>query len=161
MIVCLLFTSLGCSFNQSDIENNVSQSGYSPGYYPHNSDSDISETFYDNNGDIVDLTKIEMKTEFSEYSKDVKEITVIISNHSDYEYSYEAYTFGLQRKINGEWQDVPFKENGDSFPYLAGIINPQSSIECTVDIENHIQLPLDSGYYRIEKDELYAEFIIK
>ena len=92
--------------------------------------SPTSNNFSEMAGHSPEFSKIEMVTEFSEYSSDVTEITVIITNNNaNDEYSYSRDYFSLQRYENGSWTDVTFKENGDFFHYGVGIVAPFKNVK--------------------------------
>ena len=108
---------------------------------------------------IGDMEKVVMKTEYPEYPADTKEIRLYISNQSD------GYAFSLQNKVDGNWQDVEFKtdENGQgpNFPAVAVVLYPKKTNEIVIGLDTYFELPLEAGTYRIQKDEVAAEFEVK
>lgn len=114
---------------------------------------------------IGDMEKVVMKTEYPEYPADTKEIRLYISNQSDGEIGYEGYAFSLQKKVDGNWQDVAFKtdENGQgpNFPAVAVVLYPKKTNEIVIGLDTYFELPLEAGTYRIQKDEVAAEFEVK
>ncbi|MFR8003557.1 MAG: immunoglobulin-like domain-containing protein [Hydrogeniiclostridium sp.] len=114
---------------------------------------------------IGDMEKVVMKTEYPEYPSDTKEIRLYISNQSDGEIGYEGYAFSLQKKVDGNWQDVAFKTDkngqGPNFPAVAVVLDPKKTNEIVIELDTYFELPLEAGTYRIQKGEVAAEFEIK
>lgn len=131
---------------------------------------DPSHSYYsleDSEYDTADF--LEFKTEYSEYERDVKEITYSITNNGD-EIFWYGYMFELHRfdDDDGEWKGVAFDK--EYFFFLPAIgIKPSKTGTDTIDLEEMYNLPLSPGRYRFEKDGgndggeyvMYAEFTIK
>lgn len=90
------------------------------------------------------------KTDKAHYDRDVKEITLCITNTGDGEMAI-GESFELHYKADGAWKKVGFKRD-TAFNELAWIIPPVESHEATVKLDEYYNLPLKTGEYRIVKD---------
>lgn len=119
---------------------------------------------------VNELNDVTVKTEKSSYPGNVEKIKVIFNNKSDIEYNY-GESFTLEKKIDGKWTNVPFK-NGYTFNSVAYVLKPNGTREIEYPI-NQLTGDLESGDYRIltdvQKDNtnsynsylMTAEFTIK
>ncbi len=103
---------------------------------------------------------VSMRTEQDAYRPDAADIRTVITNRTDAEYSYEAEQFSLYRLVNGEEQEVPYRDNGDYFIALASVCMPQSDAQFTANLAEHYDLPLEEGAYVLHVGELRAGFVI-
>ena len=165
--ITLLFLSLltlcSCSSNREQTTHSSSQK--ESGQTTSQSGTAAYESSVQNESSPSDETdRTIMTTEFSVYSPAIKEINLIITNHSEIESGYEAYEFSLHKKENGEWKRLDFKrdENGNApdFPALAGVLNPGESVTRKIELEKYFDLPLQPGEYKIVKGHLSAEFSV-
>ena len=88
-------------------------------------------------------------------SFDGKRVTVEYENTSDKEYTYGTY-FCLQKKIDGTWYMIPVALSNYVFPDIAYILPSGESRQEVCDLT--LYGDLEDGYYRIVKENLYAEF---
>ncbi len=115
----------------------------------------------DKYGRSPDISKMEMKTELAEYSRKTTKISVIITNNNENDlYFYSPVIFSLERKSGKEWKKVKFKSD-NSFILFSGVLLPNESTTCDIELSKYFRLPLRKGLYRIIKDELSAEFTVK
>ena len=78
-------------------------------------------------------------------------LTVLIENNSDKQYIYGEY-FMLEKKIEGEWYQVPIEfEDNYGFNDIGYELNPSDIGEWIVDWD-WLYGSLDPGEYRIVKD---------
>lgn len=81
--------------------------------------------------------------------------TVLIDNQSGYEMSYSTY-YALQKELNGEWYELPIVKTNVGFNDIAYELQDleQATVQCDLTIFGD----LDSGRYRLVKDDMTAEF---
>lgn len=108
-----------------------------------------------------EIKNINVKTEYPEYARDTQKINLTLTNNNDYGIGYDEFIYNLEKKLNNIWIEVPFMEGEDGFPYLCGLLSPHDSIETSIDLASHIQLPLEPGSYRIKYASVYTEFMVR
>ncbi len=113
-----------------------------------------------NYGNSPDLSKITMTTEFPEYSRKDKEITVIITNNNENDlFSYDPDVFYLERFENETWKEVTIKNSSSLL--MAVYVLPGQTTSDKKELSPRYKVPLKKGKYRIIIAELSAEFTIK
>lgn len=93
-------------------------------------------------------------------------LTVVFQNHSDKDYLYGEF-FSLEKKIDGEWYEVPVIFEGEyGFNTIGYDLAANSEQEWSIEWD-WLYGPLDVGEYRIIKDILevkepgdYQEYIL-
>lgn len=68
---------------------------------------------------------IHLSTEKEIYTASDDEIAVNIENESPMEFSYSDY-FAIEKKMNGKWYSVPFKE--ETFKGIGTLLQPKTSL---------------------------------
>ena len=51
--------------------------------------------------------------------------------------------------------------HGPNFPAVAVVLYPKKTNEIVIGLDTYFELPLEAGTYRIQKDEVAAEFEVK
>lgn len=100
------------------------------------------------------------QTELAEYNGNIEGIDVIVTNDLDERFFY-GDSFTLQKSDNGSWRSI--KTGGICKDYSAAIL-PRSLGCISVNLKDHVKLPLLSGHYRIwigTYEQVSAEFDIK
>lgn len=87
-----------------------------------------------------------------------KIVTVKIQNDSDEDFFYSEY-FTLQKEIDGFWYKIPVRLSNYGFNDIGLILQAHEISEKKCDITMYGEL--DNGHYRIEKEQLAADFYIK
>ncbi|GAA0371518.1 hypothetical protein GCM10008932_23550 [Alkalibacterium iburiense] len=149
MCVALLFIT-ACGTNEEEPEDvpedRVDQS--------EDSDEDSLEPSVVNN--------FSMETEESTYPSETDQLSVFITNNTD-EDAYYGVEFRVDRRVDGEWEEVPFEEEM-SFIQIAIDLPAGEQTEETIDL-TLFEDYLEPGDYRIVKQvngqEVYAPFSIE
>ena len=111
-------------------------------------------------GNSPDLSKVTMVTEFPEYSRKDKEITVIITNNNENDmFGYDPDVFYLERFENGKWKRLQIKN--DYSLLIAAYVLPGQTVPEKNRLSPRYKTPLKKGKYRIIIEELSAEFTVK
>ena len=77
---------------------------------------------------------VSMRTEQSAYLPDIDVITATVTNNTDDVFAFPADQFTLGMLQNGRAIPLPYKEGGDAFNDLAGIIEPHETGTVTFHI---------------------------
>lgn len=85
-------------------------------------------------------------------------VTVKIQNDSDEDFFYGEY-FTLQKEIDGFWYTIPVRLSNYGFHDIGRILQAHNSSEEKCDITMYGEL--DNGHYRIEKQQLVADFYLE
>lgn len=113
------------------------------------------------NGPSV-VNNYSMETEEETYPQETEQITVFISNNTD-EDAYYGVEFRVDRRVDGEWEEVPFEEDM-SFIQIAIDLPAGDQTEEVIDL-TLFEDYLEPGDYRVVKQvngqEVYAPFSIE
>ena len=109
--------------------------------------SSVTASFTTNLVTEEQFSELMLTTAQEEYHADVKQIVCMIENPTRKRLTYYE-GFNLYRLIEGGWERVSIKE-GSAFYTMGNVVNSGLKREETLDIEEHYNLPLEPGEYRI------------
>lgn len=105
-----------------------------------------------------DMTSSRDGISLSVVSVDGNIVTIQIENDSVEEYTYGTY-YSLQKEIDGKWYAIPAALSNYGFEDIAYILEAGKTAEEKCDLTMYGEL--QEGHYRIEKDQLAAEFYLE
>ena len=85
-------------------------------------------------------------------------VTVKIQNDSDQDFFYSQY-FTLQKEIDGSWYKLPVRLSNYGFIDIGIVLEPHKNATEKCDLTMYGEL--DKGHYRIEKEQLVADFYLQ
>lgn len=113
--------------------------------------------------DIADGNEGKTPADEKEYNRDVKNVTIevikdtitnksveILITDNNEDYFGWGVDFKVQKKVNGEWEDLKFKSDDLVWISIAYVPNEDSQIKQKLDIEEYYG-KLDNGTYRVAK----------
>lgn len=103
---------------------------------------------------------VTVRTELAEYNGNIEGIDVIVTNDRDERFFF-GDSFTLQKSDNGSWRSI--KTEGIIKDYSAAVL-PRSPGRISVNLKDHIKLPLLPGHYRVwvgDYEKVSAEFDVK
>lgn len=115
---------------------------------------EYDKRYYEKSDDLYDSKD---NITMSVTSVEGKSVIVKLENNSDADYCYGEH-FRLQKKIDDVWYIIPVKLSNYAFNDLGYILNAHESQEMACDLTPYGEL--SPGIYRIEKENMAAEFVI-
>lgn len=142
VIMCFSILLIGCSTDDTDMENIVT-----------NFSENYEESSYGTDEGLNTLSDLQIILDSSD---SLEQLDFIIENKSDKDYQYSESYFEIEGEESGKWYQLAQKKDPSQSNEVESIIKPGKTKHLILNIKKYYGV-LPSGHYRLIKDFAYFE----